>query len=382
MADRVSFEVAPASAYSGNDYDLVTMFDCLHDMGDPVGAARHVRSTLSPDGTWMIVEPNAGDRVEDNLNPVGRAYYAFSTLLCTPASLSQEVGLALGAQAGEARIRDVVAGGRIHAIQARGRDAVQPRVRSAAVTASADAELTAPASGGNPRGRRSARADPRALPGRRGLCRTRRCADLLGALRRRRAHGAAAADVVDRAFAPLEAADPVSRTAFSGDHLRWTGKRPVRPAGWSRRPTRTDEFAADALAVIDATATASAVAARGVVRRAVGDDPRRRSSGAGRRGRVRRPGRGACARQPRPREVRVRRAARHRRRVGEVQPPLLARGLPRLLGVLLRPVRHRAALEQADRGLRRRGHSRRPGDARRHDARARHVARREPARNV
>jgi hypothetical protein len=84
------------------------MFDCLHDMGDPAGAARHVRSTLAEDGTWMIVEPAAGDRVEDNLNPVGRAYYGFSTLLCTPASLSQDVGLALGAQAGEARIRDVV----------------------------------------------------------------------------------------------------------------------------------------------------------------------------------------------------------------------------------------------------------------------------------
>ncbi|MGB0098357.1 MAG: SAM-dependent methyltransferase, partial [Solirubrobacteraceae bacterium] len=91
--------------------DLVTMFDCLHDMGDPIGAARHVRSTLAGDGTWMIVEPNAGDRIEDNLNPVGRAYYAFSTLLCTPASLSQDVGLALGAQAGEARIRDVVTAG-------------------------------------------------------------------------------------------------------------------------------------------------------------------------------------------------------------------------------------------------------------------------------
>ncbi len=108
VSDRVRFEVAPAASYGGGDYDLVTMFDCLHDMGDPVGAARHVRSTLRPDGTWMIVEPNAGDRVEDNLNPVGRAYYAFSTLLCTPASLSQEVGLALGAQAGEARIREVV----------------------------------------------------------------------------------------------------------------------------------------------------------------------------------------------------------------------------------------------------------------------------------
>jgi len=111
VADRVTFDVSPASAYNGGSYDLVTMFDCLHDMGDPVGAARHVHSTLAPDGTWMIVEPHAGDRVEENLNPVGRAYYAFSTLLCTPASLSQDVGLALGAQAGEARIRDVVQAG-------------------------------------------------------------------------------------------------------------------------------------------------------------------------------------------------------------------------------------------------------------------------------
>ena len=111
VADRVRFEVAPAAAYTGEGYDLVTMFDCLHDMGDPVGAARHVLGTLAPDGTWMIVEPAAGDRVEDNLNPVGRAYYGFSTLLCTPASLSQDVGLALGAQAGEARLRDVVTAG-------------------------------------------------------------------------------------------------------------------------------------------------------------------------------------------------------------------------------------------------------------------------------
>jgi SAM-dependent methyltransferase len=111
VGDRVRFEAAPASSYSGEGYDLVTMFDCLHDMGDPVGAARHVHSTLRPEGTWMIVEPNAADRVEGNLNPVGRAYYSFSTLLCTPASLSQEVGLALGAQAGEARIKDVVTAG-------------------------------------------------------------------------------------------------------------------------------------------------------------------------------------------------------------------------------------------------------------------------------
>ena len=105
------FEVAAAAAYPGTDYDLVAMFDCLHDMGDPIGAARHVRKTLAPDGTWLIVEPIAGDKVEQNLNPVGRAYYAFSSFLCTPNSLSQDVGLALGAQAGEARIRDVVIAG-------------------------------------------------------------------------------------------------------------------------------------------------------------------------------------------------------------------------------------------------------------------------------
>ncbi len=111
VAERVSFDTSSAAGYGGTGYDLVTMFDCLHDMGDPVGAARHVRGTLKPDGTWMIVEPYAGDRVEENLNPVGRAYYSFSTLLCTPASLSQDVGLALGAQAGEARIRDVIGAG-------------------------------------------------------------------------------------------------------------------------------------------------------------------------------------------------------------------------------------------------------------------------------
>ena len=108
LGDRVRFEAEPAAAHPGEGYDLVTMFDCLHDMGDPVGAARKVRELLAADGTWMIVEPAAGDSVEDNLNPVGRAYYGFSTLLCTPASLSQDVGLALGAQAGEARIREVV----------------------------------------------------------------------------------------------------------------------------------------------------------------------------------------------------------------------------------------------------------------------------------
>ncbi|HZB46081.1 MAG TPA: methyltransferase domain-containing protein [Pyrinomonadaceae bacterium] len=111
VGDRVRFEVARAKDYPGGGYDFVAFFDCLHDMGDPRGAAAHVRESLAPDGTWMIVEPFAGDRVEDNLNPVGRIYYSASTLLCTPASLSQEVGLALGAQAGEARLREVVTGG-------------------------------------------------------------------------------------------------------------------------------------------------------------------------------------------------------------------------------------------------------------------------------
>ena len=111
LSDRVSFEVASAKEYPGDGYDLVAMFDCLHDMGDPVGAAAHVLETLGEDGTWMIVEPYAGDRLEDNLNPVGRVYYGASTLVCTPASRDQEVGLALGAQAGEARLREVVRAG-------------------------------------------------------------------------------------------------------------------------------------------------------------------------------------------------------------------------------------------------------------------------------
>ena len=108
---RVRFEVATAKDYPQDAYEFVTMFDCLHDMGDPVGAAAHVLQTLSADGTWMIVEPYAGDRLEDNLNPVGRVFYGASTLVCTPASRDQEVGTALGAQAGEARLRKVVTSG-------------------------------------------------------------------------------------------------------------------------------------------------------------------------------------------------------------------------------------------------------------------------------
>lgn len=111
VTERVKFEVAKAKEYPGKDYDFVAFFDCLHDMGDPAGAAAHVLQSLAADGTWMIVEPFAGDKVEENLNPVGRVFYSASTLLCTPASLSQEVGLALGAQAGEARLREVVTQG-------------------------------------------------------------------------------------------------------------------------------------------------------------------------------------------------------------------------------------------------------------------------------
>ena len=108
VADRVTFEVSKAKEFPGKGYDFVAVFDCLHDMGDPIGAAAHVRQSLAKDGTWMIVEPFANDQLKDNLNPVGRVYYSFSTLLCTPCSRSQEVGLCLGAQAGEARIREVV----------------------------------------------------------------------------------------------------------------------------------------------------------------------------------------------------------------------------------------------------------------------------------
>ncbi|MBL8175904.1 MAG: methyltransferase domain-containing protein [Bryobacterales bacterium] len=110
VAGRVRFEVAPAKSFPGV-YDFVTTFDALHDMGDPRGASAHVHSTLRNDGAWMIVEPFAGDRVEDNLHPIGRAYYSGSTMICTPCAMAQDTGVALGAQAGEARLRDMVTGG-------------------------------------------------------------------------------------------------------------------------------------------------------------------------------------------------------------------------------------------------------------------------------
>ena len=109
LAGQVTFDVASAQTFNGGPYDLVTTFDCLHDMGDPVGAARHIRDMLAPDGAWMVVEPYAGHCVADNLNPVGRVYYSFSTFLCVPNALSQDGGYSLGAQAGEEAIRRLAA---------------------------------------------------------------------------------------------------------------------------------------------------------------------------------------------------------------------------------------------------------------------------------
>ena len=111
VADRTRFEVAKAKEFPGTGYDLVTCFDCLHDMGDPAGCAAHVRGALKPDGSWMVVEPMAKDRLEDNLNPVGRLFYGASTMICVPTSLAQEVGTALGAQAGEGKLREVITKG-------------------------------------------------------------------------------------------------------------------------------------------------------------------------------------------------------------------------------------------------------------------------------
>jgi SAM-dependent methyltransferase len=108
LSEKITFEVASAKEFPGRGYDLACAFDCLHDMGDPVGASAHVLQALAEDGTWMIVEPLAGDRVENNLNPIGRVFYGASTVICTPASLDQEVGPALGAQAGEARLAEIV----------------------------------------------------------------------------------------------------------------------------------------------------------------------------------------------------------------------------------------------------------------------------------
>ena len=105
---RATFEVATGTDFPGTGYDLVCLFDALHDMGDPVGVARRIREALAPDGTLMLVEPQAGDALEENLNPIGRTYYGLSTVICTPGSLAQDVGLGLGGQAGERRLASVL----------------------------------------------------------------------------------------------------------------------------------------------------------------------------------------------------------------------------------------------------------------------------------
>jgi 2-polyprenyl-3-methyl-5-hydroxy-6-metoxy-1,4-benzoquinol methylase len=117
VSDRVTFDVASAKDYPGKDYALVAFFDCLHDMGDPAGAAKHVHSTLASDGAWMVVEPAAGDGISDNLNPIGRVFYSASTFICTPASRAQEVGLGLGAQAGQARLTKVIQEGGFRSVR-------------------------------------------------------------------------------------------------------------------------------------------------------------------------------------------------------------------------------------------------------------------------
>ena len=145
----------PTPRASRARYDLVAFFDCLHDMGDPVGAARARARGAEARRHWLIVEPFANDQLRDNLNPVGRIYYAASTMVCTPASLSQEVGLGLGAQAGEARLREVRRGRRLHPLPPRHRDAIQPRLRGAALDRAAPRLVPTRLSTAYPRRRRS-----------------------------------------------------------------------------------------------------------------------------------------------------------------------------------------------------------------------------------
>ena len=237
MSDRVRFEVAPAASFAGT-YDLVCMFDCLHDMGDPVGAARHAHSALEPDGTWLIVEPFANDNVEDNLNPVGRVYYGASTLVCTPASLSQEVGLGLGAQAGEARLREVVTAGGLHALPPRHRDAVQHRARGAGHE---HYDRRDDVAAGHP----CARTRPRRVR------RAGRRTGFLRIVRRGRAHHPPPAELDDRAAAPVEGAGAVFRPSLPRRHVRPARQRRVGPA--RRSAAYADRAVADdALAVLDA----------------------------------------------------------------------------------------------------------------------------------
>ena len=372
------------SGFPARGYDLVTTFDALHDMGDPVGAARHVHDALADDGTWMIVEPMAGDQVEDNLNPVGRAYYGFSTLLCTPASLSQEVGLALGTQAGPARIRDVTDRGR--ASPGSGR---WPRRRSTRCSRSGSEpsgdDTTAVAAGpahtggdGRSRRRRCARG-----PGRAGFVvrdGVRLAYEVFGDA----AHDRAAdADLVDRPVAGLEG--PGARTwpgtsawspstaAGSGGSDRPSGAAAYTDEEYRRgRARRAGRHRDRPGRARSASRAASLVGARwrsghpervaGIV--AIGP----RSCGF----RARRSGNGTRSSWSRP-------TASPHRGLGEVQPALLARGdYEDFLRFFFGADVHRAALDQADRGLRRRGGTRsRPETPGRHHRRP---ARRATAR--
>ena len=221
-------------------YDFVTMFDCLHDMGDPVGAARHVHGALDDDGTWLIVEPFAGDKVEDNLNPVGRVYYGASTLVCTPASLSQEVGL--GAR--RAGRRGAPARGRhrrrVHALPPRDRDAVQPRARGASVSTTIAAIDVA------------AIRHPRARARPRRVRRARRRTGRYESFGDGRAHILFLPSWTLVHAAPVEGAGAVPRPALPRRHVRPARQRRLGPARRSRPPTREPEIAADAVAVLDA----------------------------------------------------------------------------------------------------------------------------------
>ena len=344
-------------------------------MGDPVGAARHVREHARARrhlDDRRARRPATASRTTSTRSAAPTT--AFSTLLCTPASLSQEVGLALGAQAGEARIRDVVTAGGLHPLPARRRDAVQPGVRGAAVTRrSTTSRATEPERLGTPA--RGPPDRPRASSSATGV---RICWEAYGD---GEPDDPAAADLVDRALAALEGADPLPRAALPRDHVRRPRQRPLRPAAraaaYDRRsspPTRSRCWTPPA---------PSAVLRRGCRAAALWAMLARRrppASGSSASFLI-----GPACRSLRPvtadRDAATRSTTSSTTDEGwaQVQQPLLAAGLPRLPGVLLRAVLHRAALDQADRGLRRlgTGHDARDAD-RRHDAGgARHCRDRE-----
>ena len=329
-------------------------------MGDPVGAARHVRALLADDGTWMIVEPMAGDRVEDNLNPVGRAYYGFSTLLCTPASLSQEVGLALGAQAGEARIRDVVSAGGFTPLPPRRRDAVQPRVRGAAVSTTIDHVGRSDTEHARARARRAGIVE-------------RDGVRLHWEMLRRPASPTilllpAWSIVHSRLW---KAPGPVPGPPLPGHHLRRPRQRALRPAAdaaaYDARRVRRRRRRRARRHRHRARRASPALSLGGVWTRC-SSRPRTPSASLGVV--ADRPG-GPVLTPPRPDARRVRPATRSSTTDegwAKFNTPLLAARLPRLPGVLLRRDLPGAALDEADRGLRRLGARHDAGDAGREPA--------------